>query len=134
VVEELVLDASALIAHLQHEPGHEKVRAVLARGAVISSMNLSEVLDVLSRAGGEPGDFADEMDRSNVLHGALLVEEFTFDDSVEAARLRPLTSHLGLSLADRACLALALRMDFPVITADRAWSDLDIGVEVRPIR
>ncbi len=134
MVEELVLDASALLAHLQQEPGHEKVREGLAGGAVISSVNLSEVLDVLSRGGGEPGEFAHEMGRSNVLHAALLVEEFTFDDSVEAARLRPLTRHLGLSLADRACLALALRMEFPVLTADKAWSTLDIGVEVRPIR
>ncbi len=134
MVKELVLDASALLAHLQREPGYEVVRDVLADGAIISSVNLSEVLDVLSREGGEPSDFADEMDRSNLLHGALLVEDFTFDDSIEAARLRSLTGRIGLSLADRACLALALRMGFPVLTADRAWSALDIGVEVRLIR
>lgn len=51
-----------------------------------------------------------------------------------AARLRPATRHAGLSLADRACLALARRLGVPAVTADRAWGDLDVGVEVRLIR
>jgi PIN domain nuclease of toxin-antitoxin system len=129
-----VLDSSALLAYLQLEPGEEVVRAVLAEGSIISSVNLSEVLEVLSRANAEPDELAGEMDESGVLFSALLIEEFTYEDSIEAARLRPLTRHLGLSLADRACLALAKRMEFPVLTADQAWAELDLGLDIRVIR
>jgi PIN domain nuclease of toxin-antitoxin system len=110
------------------------VREALDQGAVISAANLTEVLEVLSRLDGSPGDYADRMDRAGLLHSALLIEEFTYDDSIEAARLRPLTRHLGLSLADRACLALASRMEFPVLTADQAWAQLELGIDIRVIR
>ncbi len=129
-----MLDSSALLAYLQLEPGEDAIRAALAGGSIISSVNLSEVLEVLSRANAEPDELAREMDESGVLFSALLVEEFTHDDSIEAARLRPLTRHLGLSLADRACLALASRMEFPVLTADQAWAELDLGLDIRVIR
>lgn len=132
--EESVLDASALLAYLHDEPGREIVGEALGGGALISTVNLGEVLEVLSRHQGSPEAYADQMDRSGLLFEALLVEEFTYDDSVEAARLRPLTRHLGLSLADRACLALARRMKFPVLTADQAWAELDLGLEIRVIR
>ncbi|MCB0862977.1 MAG: type II toxin-antitoxin system VapC family toxin [Solirubrobacterales bacterium] len=129
-----MLDSSALLAYLQLEPGEDAIRAALAGGSIISSVNLSEVLEVLSRANAKPDELAREMDESGVLFSALLVEEFTHDDSIEAARLRPLTRHLGLSLADRACLALASRMEFPVLTADQAWAELDLGLDIRVIR
>ncbi len=50
------------------------------------------------------------------------------------AKLYPQTRNRGLSLADRACLALALDKGWPVMTADRAWAGLDIDVEVEMIR
>jgi PIN domain nuclease of toxin-antitoxin system len=50
------------------------------------------------------------------------------------ADLRRPTSHLGLSLADRACLALALRLGLPIVTADRAWAELELAVQVQTIR
>ncbi len=131
---ELVLDASALLAYLQLERGEEAVTDALAEGAVISSVNLAEVVEVISRGETDPGELATEMDRSGLLHSAILVEEFTYDDSIEVVRLRSLTQHLGLSLAERACLALALRTDFPVLTADQAWAKLEIGVDIRLIR
>ena len=60
--------------------------------------------------------------------------EFTVEDAVAAARLWPSTRSSGLSLADRACLALALRLGVPAVTADRAWLELDVGVEVIAVR
>lgn len=68
--------------------------------------------------------------------GGLHLSIVPFDDELayDCAGLRPVTKHLGLSLGDRACLALAKREVLPVLTADRVWSELDIGVEVRLIR
>ncbi len=131
---EAVLDASALLAHLLDEPGGEVVTKQIGTGAVISAVNLTEALVRVTDRGADPVQTASEWDQSGLIHSSILIEEFTYDDSVEAARLRPLTRHLGLSLADRACLALARRLDFPVLTADQAWSDLDLGVEIRVIR
>jgi ribonuclease VapC len=62
------------------------------------------------------------------------VEPFTTADAIDAARLRPLTRSVGLSLADRACLALAHRLNAPALTADRAWFRLELDVEVRLLR
>jgi PIN domain nuclease of toxin-antitoxin system len=59
---------------------------------------------------------------------------FDADDAERAARLWSTTHHLGLSLADRACLAMALRTGATVLTADRAWSQLQVGVTIQPIR
>lgn len=131
---EAVIDASALLAFMFEEPGDAMVDEQLKIGAVISSVNLTESLAKISDMGDDPVRKADEWDRRGLLHEALLIEEFTYDDSIEAARLRPLTRHLGLSLADRACLALALRMEFPVLTADQAWAGLDLGLDIRVIR
>ena len=64
----------------------------------------------------------------------LILEPLTETDCLEIARLRPLTKARGLSLADRACLALARRLEIPVLTADRDWADLNLGVTVQLIR
>jgi ribonuclease VapC len=69
-----------------------------------------------------------------LLDGAIAVEPFTSADAVEVARLRPLTRDFGLSLGGRACLALAKRLDTPVLTADSAWSKLNPRLDVRQIR
>ena len=63
-----------------------------------------------------------------------MLEPFTTVDAIEVGRLRPLTGSAGLSFADRACLALALRLDARAITADTAWTHVDVGVEVTQIR
>jgi PIN domain nuclease of toxin-antitoxin system len=64
----------------------------------------------------------------------LAMVEFDFDTACRCGALRPTTRSLGLSLGDRACLALALGRGCPVLTADRAWAKLDIGVDIRVIR
>jgi len=82
----------------------------------------------------DPARVARQMTDRGLLDGALAVEPFTTADAIEIARLRPLTRDLGLSLGDRACLALASRLDAPVLTADSAWSQLDVPLELRQIR
>lgn len=126
--EGAVLDASALIALLADEPGADVVAGAL-EGSAISAVNLTEVAETAVRLGGTAGDLRQEAEALGIE-----VAPFTPDHAVTAAQLRPRTSAAGLSLADRACLALALELAAPALTADRAWNELDVGVEVRLIR
>ncbi len=64
----------------------------------------------------------------------LTIVPFTAEDAEASAKLWPNTRSLGLSLGDRACLALALRLGLPALTADRVWAGLQVGVEVQVVR
>ena len=110
------------------------VADAIAGGATISTVNLAEALSTLAVRGSEPAGVASELTSRGLLDGAITVESFTTTDSIEAARLRPLTHSAGLSCADRACLALARRFSAPVLTADQAWTGLTLDIEVRQIR
>lgn len=129
-----VLDASALLAYLRDEPGAEAVADAVAGGAAISTMNLGEVFSRVADRGADPSRVARQMTERGLLDGAIAVEPFTSADAIEVGRLRPLTREHGLSLGDRACLALAQRLELPAVTADRAWSKLDLEIELRHIR
>lgn len=129
-----VLDASAFLAYLRDEPGADDVADAIADGAAISTANLAEVLSRATDRGADPQRLARQLTERGLLDGAISVEALVADDTVEIARLRPLTREYGLSLGDRACLALAKRLDLPAVTADTAWSRLDLRVEVRRIR
>jgi ribonuclease VapC len=129
-----VLDASALLAHLRDEPGADVVAEAIASGAVISTVNLAEVFSRAADRGSDPAKLAAELTQNGLLDGAITVEPFTAADAIYMARLRPLTRVAGLSLGDRACLALARRLDAPALTADTAWQGVAHGVELRPIR
>lgn len=130
----VVLDASALLAYLRDESGADVVADAVATGAAISTVNLGEVLSRVADRGGDPARVSRQMTDRGLLDGAIAVEPFTSADAIEVARLRPLTRDLGLSLGDRACLALAKRLDTPVLTADSAWSKFNPRLEVRQIR
>ena len=125
---EAVLDASALLAFLQNEPGADKVEAVLTR-ACVSAVNLAEVFSKLVQHGKPLEAVTYQIDRVR-----LPVFPFDSGDAKLVASLWPPTRASGLSLGDRACLALGLRLGVPVLTAERAWATLKIGVDVGVIR
>ncbi len=116
-----ILDASAVLAVLNGERGEKKVIPILGESAV-SSVNLTEVAAKLLETGM---DEANAMLAVSVL-GIGEIIDFTPNLAWEAARLRPLTKQYGLSLGDRACLALAIKLKIPAVTADKEWSKLKI--------
>jgi len=123
-----VLDASAVVAVAHGEPGAEAIEP-LVEGSCISTVNWSEVARVCVAVDRDP-----EALRTVLIDAGCRTVAFTVEDAVAAARLWPPTRALGLSLADRACLALALRLSVPAVTADRAWLEIDVGVEVIAVR
>lgn len=129
-----VLDASALMAVLHDEDGASVVMEAIGEGAAISVANWAEVLSKLAEAGRNPEDASSELRRAEGSRRALTIEPMTAADCIAIARLRPITRAQGLSLADRACLALAQRLRVPALTADREWVAADVEAEVRLIR
>jgi PIN domain nuclease of toxin-antitoxin system len=127
-VAEAVLDASALLAFLQNEPGADKVEAVLTRSCV-SAVNLAEVFSKLVHYGKPLEAVTYQIERLD-----LPVFPFDCGDAKIVATLWPPTRASGLSLGDRACLALGLRLGVTVLTAERAWATLKIDVDVGVIR
>src|SRR2546430_788443 len=109
-----VLDASAVLAWLREEPGHKQVEQAVNNGAIISTANLSEVIQK-SLASGEDAD-----DAQALLKTRLKVESVTTEDAHRGALLWRRANNL--SLGDRLCLALADRLEQPALTAERAWA------------
>ena len=129
-----VLDASALLAWLRTEPGESIVQHALDATAAISVVNWAEALSKLSDLGKDPDDVLIELVREGIIGNDLLL--FPLDESmaVEIARLRQRTRSSGLSFGDRACIALGHHLHLPVLTADRLWKGLRLGVQVHVIR
>jgi PIN domain nuclease of toxin-antitoxin system len=124
----VIADASAILALLKQEPFGQFDPRRLFR-AIISAVNLSEVLERLC-SGGLSELEADEA----VATLNLQVVDFDAPQARLAAYLRSRTRWAGLSLGDRACLALGLRLGSPVVTADRVWATIDVGVEIVLVR
>lgn len=124
----IVVDSSAVLALMRHEPGAAKVQSYIG-DALISTVNLAEVLSKLHTFG-----FTMKSARDDFYGLYFAVADFTPDLAEDAAALILDTRSSGLSLGDRACLALARREGLPVLTADRAWKDLQVGVEIELIR
>lgn len=128
-----VLDASALLALLKAEPGHERVAALMAGGdCVIGAVNWAETAAKLTESNQSASAI-----RATLAALSANVVPFDTPQATEAGLLRPATRHLGLSLGDRACLALARIRKATAITADRPWltlaKPLDIVIEcIRP--
>ena len=119
-MSDYVLDSSAVLALLFQEKGMELIERILDR-SIIGRVNESEILTKLVARGSSISEASDELGELK-----LAVAELNEIQSRKIAELRPLTKHLGLSLGDRACLALAIQENATAVTADRIWKDLDV--------
>ena len=123
-----VLDASAILAAVNTEPGARVVVAALP-GAIVSTVNLAEVISKLIEKGSSREQVRD------ILNELMLTTvDFDGDLAERCGHLRATTRAHGLSLGDRACLALAERMNLPALTGDHRWSNLQIGITIKMIR
>ena len=129
-----VLDASALLALVYEEAGADRLEATVRRGALISSVNWAEALSRMAELGEPVNESVPHVRVAIAAIGTLTIVPFDEVQSLEVARLRPLTKPLGLSLADRACLALGRLNHLPVLTTDRAWRSLRLSVKIEVIR
>lgn len=125
----IVLDASALLAVLNQEPGSEKLTAELLSEAAASTVNLAEVHGKLVGRGGGPDEAWENL--------MSLIREpvpFTAEHAKLAGDLVSQTTPFGLSLGDRACLALGISLNAPIYTADKSWKKLKVGGLIHVIR
>ncbi|WHA07574.1 type II toxin-antitoxin system VapC family toxin (plasmid) [Candidatus Megaera polyxenophila] len=127
--KKFLLDTSALIALLKKESGYEVIENVIASNA-ISSVNLSELVAVLTRSG------VSEQDIDEIISD-LVPEIVPFCEaiSIKTGKLAKLTQNYGLSLGDRACIALGITLGLPIYTADKVCAELKLeNTDIRLIR
>lgn len=127
-MSEVVVDASAILALLNQETGSEEVLRFIGKAA-IGTVNLSEVIAKLADAGIPEEDIRQILSNLN-----LEVIDFNKEQALKAGMLRPNTKSIGLSFGDRACLALGIILNQPVLTTDRLWGSINVEVEVRVVR
>jgi PIN domain nuclease of toxin-antitoxin system len=128
-MNEVVFDASAILALLQQEPGAEKLTDEIRINAVASTVNLAEVQSKLVKKGVPPESAWDD-----TLSSIAEVEPFTSRQANIAGSLITKTEKYGLSLGDRSCLALAIALKAPVYTTEQIWKNLKVGVPIHVIR
>lgn len=127
----VILDASALLAFLYAEPGQVIVAEVISAGAKILTVNVAEVVAVMVRDGLDSAGVG-----AAVADLPIEIVDFDFDLALSCGRLIAQGKKFGLSLGDRACLALAMRSGEAVLTADLVWLNLAdvLGIDVRALR
>lgn len=125
-----IIDASALLALLLDEPGGQVVLPVL-RASAMSAINVSESC---SRGVERGATIAAVV--ASIRRFEITVVPFDVAQAEMAAELRPSTKHVGASLGDRACLALARMRGLPIYTGDRRMGLLQgqLGIDIRLIR
>ena len=129
MTNEIVIDSSAVIALINKEKGYEIALKHLDN-SIISAVNFSEILTVLQREIFKDNEEGIELVKASFLH----IVDFDSGQAEVAASIDKITKKYGLSLEDRACLALAKSTKLPVLTADKVWNEIDVGVDVRLIR
>lgn len=121
-----VLDASAIIAFLQGEPGDEVVRLALLSGhCVVSAANQAEIIAKSLDRGADP-----EAIKTILAELAYTVVDIKAEDGMQAGWMRGVSRKIGLSLGDRLCLALAQRLKANILTADRPWLTMAEPLEI----
>jgi len=125
----VVLDASAILAVINSEPGADKLTPELLREAICSTVNLAEVQAKLVTRGWSPDDAWE--DATSPIREAV---PFSAEQAKIAGSLVALTRQHGLSLGDRACLALGVLRKAPIYTAEKAWTKLSLGIRIHVIR
>jgi ribonuclease VapC len=128
-VNRVVLDASAVMTVINSEPGADKLTPQILSTALTSTVNLAEVHGKLIQRGFSTDDAWAAA--NGTIHEAVA---FTAEHAKTAGDLVIQTRALGLSLGDRACLALAIALQATVYTADRSWKNLNVGVRIHVIR
>lgn len=123
-----ILDSSVVLAVLLDETGADRGLQYFQKGQCCS-VNVTEVVARLIDKGRTPDEAT-----ADFIDTGLSVDDFGADLAVHAGRLRAMTKHKGLSLGDRACLALAIQKGAIAVTADRQWADLDVGCAIEIIR
>ena len=124
----MILDASALLALLQGEPGADKVQAVLHR-AIINTVNWSEVIQKLSVHDPDVADIRPEMELTG-----LRILPFSVAQAEICASLWQQAKPFGLSLADRSCVATGIDCKMDVMTADKIWQNMALPIVIHAIR
>lgn len=124
----IVLDASALLCLLNDEPGADRVVDVLTR-CVIGTTNLAEVVSKLRKRGLSLDEVREAL---GGLH--LDVRPLSPAQAFIIGDLRPTTKSLGLSLGDRACLALAMDLQAELFTTDAALASVETGITITDVR
>lgn len=128
----IILDASAILAFLNGEPGGDTVGLALQAGdCCVTAANHCEVVTKALDRGVEVSALMQLLAQLDYT-----VIDVTAEDGMVAGLMRPSTRALGLSLGDRLCLAAAKRLHAPVLTADRPWLGLapSLGLDIRSIR
>jgi ribonuclease VapC len=125
----IVLDASAILAVIHQEPGHERLTPELLAKAVGGTVNLAEVQSKLVSRG-----WSSEEAWEDATSPVQEIVPFDEKHARIAGDLITQTRPVGLSLEDRACLALAMVLKVPVYTAERAWKGLKLGIRIHVIR
>ncbi len=128
-MNEVVFDASAILALLLQEPGAEKLTDEIRINAVASTVNLAEVQSKLVKK-GVPLERA----WAHTLSAVIAAEPFTSEQAKIAGSLITETASRGLSLGDRACLALAIALKAPVYTTEQTWKNLKVGIPIHVLR
>jgi PIN domain nuclease of toxin-antitoxin system len=121
------------MAYFYQEPGADVVESAILQGSFISTINWAEVLSTAMHRGEDIDELISKIESANELSRLTILPAIEID-AIQIARLRPATKTLGLSLGDRACLALGLRLDLTVLTADQVWRNLALNIPITIIR
>ena len=128
-MNEIVFDASVMLAMIQHERGTEQVTDEILDRSVASTVNLAEVQSKLVKKGYMPDEAWED-----TLSAVKTAEQYTSEHARIVGDLIATTEKYGLSLGDRSCLALAIALKAPVYTTEQVWKNLKVGIPIHVIR